>query len=158
MRFSQSTHLQMYLYLESLGLVNLFLRTGQSILAELIVLVNSFILNNFTQKVNVPSRISGCDSYSPTLLLNLFIFSDPNISFILAFLPLVSSDHCIVSVSIDFLSKSNRDVPFNAQIIIIFVFAGTVFMIICEIIHWRVSLSWCFCCCYLTLWVGPGLN
>ena len=50
MRFSQSTHLQMYLYLESLGLVNLFLRTGQSILAELIVLVNSFILNNFRSR------------------------------------------------------------------------------------------------------------
>lgn len=147
MRFSQSTHLQMYLYLESLGLVNLFLRTGQSILAELIVLVSSFIWNNFTQKVNVPSRISGCDSYSPTLLVNLFIFSDPSISFVLAFLPLVSSDHCIASVSIDFLSKLNGDVP-----------AGTVFMIICEIIHGRVSLSWCFCCCYLTLWVGPGLN
>ena len=59
--------------------------------------------------VNVPTQITDCDSQSPALS-NLFIFSDTNICFTMAFPPLGNSDRVVVSVSIDFLSKSQCDV------------------------------------------------
>ena len=49
------------------------------------------------------SRIPDCGSQS---LLDLFLFSDPNIFSIVAFLPVANSDHAVVSVSIDFCSNS----------------------------------------------------
>ena len=61
---------------------------------------------------NFPTRIPDCDSQSPALL-DLFISSDASICSTMAFPPLGNSDHVIVSVSIDFPSNSQRDVPFH---------------------------------------------
>ena len=74
MRFCRSTHLLMFLSLETS-----IIRTGLPILVELIVLVNSVynfsISNDLTQIVNFPSQIpDDCDSHSPALL-DFFFFS-----------------------------------------------------------------------------------
>ena len=57
--------------------------------------------------VNFPTHIPDCDSHNPALL-NLFLSSDASTCSTMAFLPLGSSDHVVVSVSIDFLSIPNR--------------------------------------------------
>ena len=62
--------------------------------------------------VNFPTRILDCDSYSPALL-DLFLSSDTSICSTMAFSPLGNSDHFVVSVSIDFPSNSQWDVPFH---------------------------------------------
>ena len=72
---------------------------------------NFSISNDLTQMVNFPTRIPDCDSHSPALL-DLFISSDTSICSTMAFPPLRNSDHVVVSVSIDFPSNSQRDVPF----------------------------------------------
>ena len=73
---------------------------------------NFSISNDLTQMVNFPTRIPDCDSHSP-VLLDLFISSDASICSTNAFPPLGNSDHGVVSVSIDFPSYSQRDVPFH---------------------------------------------
>ena len=73
---------------------------------------NFSISNDLTQMVNFPTRIPDCDSHSPALL-DLFISSDASICSTMAFLPLGNSDHVVVSVSIDFPSNSQRNVPFH---------------------------------------------
>ena len=62
---------------------------------------NCSISNDLTQIVNFPTRIPDCDSHSPALL-DLFLSSDASICSAMAFPPLGSSDHVVVSVSIDF--------------------------------------------------------
>ena len=62
--------------------------------------------------VNFSTRIPDCDSHSPALL-DLVISSDASICSTMAFPPLGNSDHVVVSVSIDFPSYSQRDVPFH---------------------------------------------
>ena len=62
--------------------------------------------------VNFPTRIPDCDSHSPALL-DLFLSSDASICSTMAFPPLENSDHVVVSVSIDFPSNSQLDVPFR---------------------------------------------
>ena len=62
--------------------------------------------------VKFPTRIPDCDSHSPALL-DLFVSSDTSICSPMAFSPLVNSDHVVVSVSIDFPSKSRQDVLFH---------------------------------------------
>ena len=62
--------------------------------------------------VNLPTRIPDCDCHSPALL-DLFLFSDASICSTMAFCALENSDHVVVSVSIDFPSNSQRDVPFH---------------------------------------------
>ena len=47
------------------------------------------------------------------LLLDLFISSGASICFTMTFPPLGNSYHVVVSVSIDFLSNSQRDVSFH---------------------------------------------
>ena len=64
--------------------------------------------------VNFPTRIPGCDSHSPALL-DLFVSSDASICSTMAFPPLGNSDHVVVSVSIDFPSNSQWDVPFHCM-------------------------------------------
>ena len=54
--------------------------------------------------VNVPTRIPDCDSHS-LALLDFFLSFDASIFSIMAFPPLVNSDHVVVSDSIDFLSS-----------------------------------------------------
>ena len=61
--------------------------------------------------VNFPTRIPDRDSHSPALL-DVFLSSDTSICSIMAFPPLGDSDH-VVSVSIDFPTNSQRDVPFH---------------------------------------------
>ena len=73
---------------------------------------NFSITNYLTQMVNFPTQIPDCDSYSPALL-DLFLSSDTSICFTMAFSPLGNSDHFVVTVSIDFPSNSQRDVPFH---------------------------------------------
>ena len=88
-------------------------RTGLPILVELINLVNSVIISNdLTQIVNFPARIPDCYSHSPALL-DLFLSSDASICSAMTFPPLGNSDHVVVSVSIDFPTNSQQDVPFH---------------------------------------------
>ena len=61
--------------------------------------------------VNFSTRLPDCDSHSP-ILLDFFLSSDASICSIMVFLPLGNFDHVVVSVSIDFLSNSQRDTPF----------------------------------------------
>ena len=61
--------------------------------------------------VNFPTWIPDCDSHSPALL-DLFLSSDASICSTMAFPPLKNSDH-VVSVSIDFPSNLQQDVPFH---------------------------------------------
>ena len=68
--------------------------------------------NDLTQMVNFLTRIPYNDSQSPAPL-NLFLSSDASICSTMAFSPLGNSDHVFVSVSIDFLSNSQRDAPFH---------------------------------------------
>ena len=56
--------------------------------------------------VNFPTRIQDCDSRS-LALLDLFLSSDASICSTMIFPPLSSSDHVIVSVSIDSASNSS---------------------------------------------------
>ena len=93
MRFSRSTHLLMFLSLETLTSI---IRTD---------CYNFSISNDLTQMVNFPTRIPDCDSHSPALL-DLFISSDASICSTMAFPSLGNSDHVVVSVSIDFPSNS----------------------------------------------------
>ena len=110
MRFSQSTHLLMFLSLETLTSIT---RTGLPILVELIKLVNSVIISNdLTRMVDFPTRIPDCDSHSPALL-DLFLSSNAVICSTMAFPSLGSSDLVVVSGSIDFPTNSQWDAPFN---------------------------------------------
>ena len=63
--------------------------------------------------VNFPTRILHPDFHSPALL-DLFSSFDASISSTMAFLPLGNSDHVVVSISIDFPSNSQQDVPFQS--------------------------------------------
>ena len=76
------------------------------------VCYNFSISNDLTQMVNFPTWIPDCDSYSLPLL-DLFLSSDGSICSTMTFPPLESSDHVVVSVSIDFPSYSQRDAPFH---------------------------------------------
>ena len=99
---SRSTHLLMYLSLETLTSI---IRTGLPILVELIDQVNPviifFISNDLTQMVTFLTQIPDCDSHSPPLL-DFFLSSDASICSAMAFSPLGNSAHVVVSISIDF--------------------------------------------------------
>ena len=128
MRFSRSSYLLLYLFLDTLTST---IRTGQPFLEEQIDLANSvtMTLNGLTQIVNCSTQIPDCDSHNPALL-DLFISSDASTCSIIAFCPLVNPDH-VVLVSI----YSKRDDPFHRFTI------GTVFMIISGLFHGRISLN-----------------
>ena len=72
---------------------------------------NFSVSNDLTQMVNFSTRIPDCDSHSPALF-DLFISSDASICSAMTFTPLGSSDHVLVSVSIDFPSNSQQDALF----------------------------------------------
>ena len=63
--------------------------------------------------VNFPTQIPDCDSHSPALL-DLFISFDASICSTMAFPQLGHSDHAVVSGSIEFPSKSQRDALFHS--------------------------------------------
>ena len=143
MWFSWSTHL-LFLSLETLTFI---IRTGLSILVELLDLVNSVIISDdLTQMVNFPTWIPDCDSHSPPVL-GLFLSFDASGCSTIAFPLLENSDHIVVPVSIDFPSNSRQDVPFHC---IAYVFS-------CWLGHSSGSFercsmggylqAQCFCCC-----------
>ena len=72
---------------------------------------NFSISNNLTEMANFPIWFPACGTHSPALL-DLFLFSDASICSAMAFPPLENSDHVAVSVSIDFSTNSQYDVPF----------------------------------------------
>ena len=95
----------------SLETLTSIIRTDLPILAELVHLVNSVIISNaLTHMINFPTPIP--DSHSPALL-DLFISSDTSIFSTMAFPPLGSSDHVVISVFTNFPSNSQRDAPFH---------------------------------------------
>ena len=113
MRFSQSTHLLMFLSLETLTSI---IRTGLPILVELIDLVNSVIifLSQMILLRWLPFLLR-FQTVIPIVLLfwiSLFLLM---LAFVIqfAFPPLENSDHFVVSVSIDFPSNSQQDAPFH---------------------------------------------
>ena len=114
MRFSRSTHLLMFLSLETLTSIIskdwLPYSSGTDRPGELCY--NFSISNDITQIVNFPTRIPDCDSHSPALL-DLFLSSDASICSTMAFPTLGNSDHVVVSVSIDFPTNSQQDAPFH---------------------------------------------
>ena len=73
---------------------------------------NFSILNDLTQIAKFPTWTPDCDSHSPALL-ELFLSSDACICSTMGFPPLRSSDNAVVSVSIDFPTNSQWDVPFH---------------------------------------------
>ena len=73
---------------------------------------NFSISNDLIQLVNFPTGIPDCDSRSPALL-DLFLSSDASNCSTMVFPSLGNSDHVVVSVSIDFPSYSQRDIPFH---------------------------------------------
>ena len=79
-------------------------RSGSSILMELIDLVNSCyyfsISSDLAQMVNFPTWIPDCDSHSPALL-DLFISSGTSICSAMAFCPLGNSDHVVMDMLIN---------------------------------------------------------
>ena len=66
---------------------------------------NFSISNDLTQMFNFPNQIPDCGFHSPSLL-DLFLSSGTSIRSTMAFSPLGSSDHVVVSVFIDFPSNS----------------------------------------------------
>ena len=88
--------------------------------------------------VNFPTRIPDCDSHSPALL-DFFLSSDASICSTMAFPLLGNSDHVIVSVSMDFPSfRMPRFItlPMTSPMLI-----GTIFVIVLEMFHGRISLN-----------------
>ena len=100
MRFSWSTHLLMFLSLETLTSI---IRTKLPILVELIDLVNSVIifLSQMTLLRWLILLFGSQTVILIVLLLNVFLSSDASICCTMAFPPLRNSDHVVVSVSID---------------------------------------------------------
>ena len=112
MRFSQSTHLLIFLSLDTLASI---IRTALPILVELIDLVNSVTI--FHSQLTLLRWLtfllaSQTDSHSPTLL-DLILSPDASICFTMAFPPFGNFDHNVVSISIDFPTNSQQDVQFH---------------------------------------------
>ena len=138
MKFFWPTHLLIGLSLETLASI---IRTGWPILVELIdpMKNNSPTSNDFTQMVNFPNWISDCDSWT-VILLDFFLLM---LLFVIQwlYLQLGNSDHVNVSVSIYFPSNSQQDALFHHIAFTILILNGTVFLIIWEVFHERMSLN-----------------
>ena len=95
----------------SLETLTSIIRTGYPILGGLIDLLNS-VITFLSQTTLLRWLIPDCDSHIPALL-DLFPPFEVSICSTMAFPPLGNSDHVVVSVSMDFPSNSQRDVPFH---------------------------------------------
>ena len=90
--------------------------------------------------------ISDCDYRSPALL-NSFLSCNASICSAMAFPPLRSFDHVVVSVSIGFPSNSKRDAPFTLVTILLGIGVtilggiGVVFVTIWEMFFEGTSLN-----------------
>ena len=113
MTFSRSTHLLMFLSLETLmSIIKDWLTYSGGTDQPGKLCYNFSISNDLTQMVNFSTRVPDCDSHSPAIL-DLFISSDASICSTKTFPPLGNSDHVVVWVSIDLPSHSQQDVPFH---------------------------------------------
>ena len=99
MRFSRSTHLLIFLSLETLTSIISSTYPGRTDRPSELC-YNFSISNNSTQMVNLPTWIPNCDFHSPALL-DLLISSDASICSTMVLPPLGNSDQVAVSVSID---------------------------------------------------------
>ena len=99
---------------------------------------NFSISNDLAQMLNFRTCILECDSRIPALL-DLFISYDASICSTMAFPLLGNSDHVIVSVSMDFLSF--RMPRFITLPMTIPMLIGTIFVIVLEMFHGRISLN-----------------
>ena len=113
MRFSRSTHLLMFLSLETLTSI---IRTGLPIPVELIDLVNSVI--TFLSQLTLLRWLTfllGSQTVILLVLLFWIYFFLLTLVFVLRWLfpPLGNSDHVVVSVSIDFPTNSQQDALFH---------------------------------------------
>ena len=70
------------------------------------------ISNDLIEMVNFPNHVPNSDSHN-SALLNFFISYDAIICSTMAYAPLRTSNHVIVSVSIDFWSNSKLDALFH---------------------------------------------
>ena len=90
------------------------IRTGLTILVEVIDLMNSAIISQMTLLVWLTFLFGSQTVILIVLLfLDLFISSDASICSTMAFPPLGNSNPVFVSVSIDFSSYSQQDSPFH---------------------------------------------
>ena len=112
MRFSQSTHLLIFLSLETNVHHKDCLTYSGGTDQPGGLYYNFSISNDLTHMVKFPTQIPDCNSHNPALL-DLFLTSDASICSTMASPPLGNSDHVVVSVSIDLPSNSQRDAPFH---------------------------------------------
>ena len=116
---------------------------------------NFSISDYLIKRANFPTWICDCESHSPAFL-DLLISTDPSICSTVSF-PLISFDHVVVSVYIDFphwlSSNTSGDTPLTTKFVIILMLIEMVFEIIWETFCGRISLKLCyFCCCSDILW------
>ena len=139
MRFSRSTHLLMFLYLETLTSHKDWLTYSGGTDQPGELCYNFSITNDLIQMVNFPTQIPDCDFHNPALL-DLFLLT---LVFVLQWLSL----HC--EILIMFLSElpltfhhiHNRMSHFITLLTTILVVIGTVFIIIWKMFHGRISLK-----------------
>ena len=116
MRFSRSTHLLMFLSLDTLTSIA---RTGLPILVELINLVNSGII--FLSQMTLLTWLTFLLQSQTVILIvlpfwiYLFLLTPVYICSTVDFPPLGNSDHVVISVSIEFPSNSQLDTPFHLR-------------------------------------------
>ena len=65
--------------------------------------------------VNFPTRIPGCDSHSPAMIIDFFLSPNPSICSTVAFPSVGNSDPVVFSVSIEFPPNSKVDGPFHRK-------------------------------------------
>ena len=97
----------MFLSLET----SYIIRTGLTILVELIDLVNSVII--FLSQMTFLRWLIFLLRSQTDALLDLFSSCDASICSTMAFTPLRNSDHVVVSVSVHFPLHSQQDAPFH---------------------------------------------
>ena len=99
----------------SLETLTSIIRTGLPILVELIHLVYSVIifLSQVTLLIWLTLLLGSQTDFRSPSLLDLRISSDAGVCSTMVFLPLGSSEHVVVSVSIGFPSNSQQNDPFH---------------------------------------------
>ena len=139
MRFSRSTYLVMFLSLETLTSI---IRTGLSILVELIDPVNSVItfLSQMTLLRWLTFLLRSQVVILIVLLFWFYLFLDTSICSAMTFPPFRDSDHVVVSVSIDFPSNSQQDSLFHRTAYDYS--CADSFVIIWEMFHGSIFLCW----------------
>ena len=127
MRFSQSTHLLMFLSLETLTSI---IRTD---------CYNFSISNDLTQMVNFPTWIPDCDSHSPALLDISILLT---LLFVLQWFSLDWEIPIMLLSQFPLTFQTHKRVPhFITWLMTILMLLGTVFLMIWEKFHGRMSLK-----------------